>query len=83
MIEARRMMLEEGRAISLAAYAVGYESVPQFTRKYGRMFGLPAARDMKVARMQRQAAAWRNRSLLRLSSAVELQGYTSLHRTPG
>lgn len=56
LIEARRMMLAEGRAISHAAYAVGYESVPQFTREYGRMFGLPPARDMKAARTQIQAA---------------------------
>jgi AraC-like DNA-binding protein len=47
LIEARRLMLSEGEMISNAAYAVGYESVPHFTREYGRMFGLPPARDMK------------------------------------
>ncbi|WP_298232660.1 AraC family transcriptional regulator [uncultured Azohydromonas sp.] len=50
LIEARRMMLSEGVSASGAAFAVGYESVPQFTREYGRMFGLPPARDIKVAR---------------------------------
>ncbi len=57
LIEARRMMLAEGAMISNAAYAVGYESVSQFTREYGRMFGSPPARDMKAARNRLQAAA--------------------------
>lgn len=50
LIEARRMMLSEGVAGSHAAYAVGYESIPQFTREYGRLFGITPARDMKEAR---------------------------------
>jgi AraC-like DNA-binding protein len=54
LIEARRMMLADGEMISNAAYNVGYESIPQFTREYGRMFGLPPARDMKAARMRMQ-----------------------------
>lgn len=57
LIEARRMMLAEGTMISNAAYAVGYESVTQFTREYGRMFGLSPARDMKAARARMQPAA--------------------------
>ena len=40
LIEARRMMMAEGVTASSAAFAVGYESVSQFTREYGRMFGL-------------------------------------------
>lgn len=52
LIEARRMMLAEGEMISNAAYAVGYESVSQFTREYGRMFGMPPARDVKAAKMR-------------------------------
>lgn len=56
LIEARRMMLADGEMISNAAYAVGYESVSQFTREYSRMFGLPPARDMKVAKTQIQSA---------------------------
>lgn len=56
LIEARRRMLSDGEMISNAAYAVGYESVPQFTREYGRLFGLPPARDMKAARLRMQAA---------------------------
>ena len=43
-------MRAEGRSASHVAYAVGYESVPQFTREYGRLFGLPPAQDTKAAR---------------------------------
>lgn len=50
LIEARRRMLALGEAISDAAYAVGYESVPQFTREYRRMFGQPPARDLRETR---------------------------------
>jgi AraC-like DNA-binding protein len=57
LIEARRMLLSDGAAVSNAAYAVGYESVPQFTREYGRMFSLPPARDMKVAKARLQSVA--------------------------
>lgn len=47
LIEARRLMLSAGEPISNAAYSVGYESVPQFTREYGRLFGVPPARDRR------------------------------------
>jgi AraC-like DNA-binding protein len=57
LIEARRRMLTLGEAISEAAYGVGYESVPQFTREYGRMFGMPPARDVRQARMQMSSTA--------------------------
>lgn len=57
LIEARRRMLAEGRAISDAAYDVGYESVSQFTREYGRLFGAPPARDVRQARAQAAIAA--------------------------
>lgn len=57
LIEARRRMLALGAAISDAAYGVGYESVPQFTREYGRMFGQPPARDIRQARAQMNVAA--------------------------
>jgi len=57
LIEARRMMLSEGAMIADAAYAVGYESVPQFTREYGRLFGLPPGRDMRAAKGRMQPAA--------------------------
>ncbi|MNM46859.1 HTH-type transcriptional activator RhaS [compost metagenome] len=57
LIEARRMMLSEGASASIAAYAVGYESVPQFTREYGRMFGAPPVRDIKVSKTKVYATA--------------------------
>lgn len=50
LIEARRLMQSEGASASSAAFAVGYESVPQFTREYGRMFGLSPARDARAAK---------------------------------
>lgn len=51
LIEARRRMIAEGASASTAAYDVGYESVPQFTREYRRMFGMPPMRDVSAARM--------------------------------
>jgi AraC-like DNA-binding protein len=57
LIEARRMMLAKGTTISNAAYAVGYKSIPQFTREYSGMFGLPPARDMKAAKTRMHSAA--------------------------
>jgi AraC-like DNA-binding protein len=57
LIEARRLMMSEGRSASSAAFAVGYESVPQFTREYGRMFGLPPGKDMEAVRLWAGAAA--------------------------
>jgi AraC-like DNA-binding protein len=57
LIEARRALMAEGETISTVAYAVGYESVPQFTREYRRMFGMPPARDVKAARTLMQAVA--------------------------
>lgn len=47
LIEARRLMMSEGASATQAAFKVGYESVPQFTREYGRLFGQPPVRDTK------------------------------------
>lgn len=41
LVEARRLMLDEGFLASRSAFEVGYESVSQFTREYRRMFGAP------------------------------------------
>jgi len=57
LIEARRLMLAEGVSASSAAFAVGYESVPQFTREYGRMFGLPPVKDTEEAKSKVRASA--------------------------
>lgn len=45
LIEARRLMLDQGLSASSAAFEVGYESVSQFTREYRRMFQAPPKRD--------------------------------------
>ena len=37
---------------SSAAFAVGYVSVPQFTRDYARLFGAPPLRDARMARSE-------------------------------
>lgn len=50
LIEARRLLLAEGLSASAAAFAVGYESVQQFTREYRRMFGLPPGKDADARR---------------------------------
>jgi len=56
LIEARRLMISEGANASSAAFAVGYESVPQFTRDYGKLFGQPPVRDTKAVRTRALAA---------------------------
>ena len=57
LIEARRLLISDGVPASRAAFAVGYESVPQFTREYSRMFGLPPVRDAQTARSEARVAA--------------------------
>jgi len=56
LIEARRRMIAEGASASTAAYDVGYESVPQFTREYRRMFGMPPVKDASLARASTRVA---------------------------
>jgi AraC-like DNA-binding protein len=50
LVEARRLMLDEGLQASRAAFDVGYESVSQFTREYRRMFGAPPRQDSQRMR---------------------------------
>ena len=47
---ARQRMLMHGIDATSAAYAVGYESVSQFSREYSRYFGQPPIRDVKALR---------------------------------
>lgn len=56
LIEARRLILAKGRALSQAAYDVGYESASQFSREYARMFGRSPAKD-KAGASDRLASA--------------------------
>ena len=53
LIEARRLMMSDGVSASSAAFAVGYESASQFTREYGRLFGLPPIKDTGALRVLR------------------------------
>jgi AraC-like DNA-binding protein len=48
LIEARRLMRFQAASASSAAFAVGYESVPHFTRDYGKLFGAPPVRDART-----------------------------------
>jgi AraC-like DNA-binding protein len=46
LLEARRLMAEDGANVTGAAYRVGYESVSQFSREYARMFGASPKRNI-------------------------------------
>lgn len=46
LTEARRLMLDEGKNATEAAFGVGYESLSQFTREYRKMFGYPPSEDI-------------------------------------
>ncbi|HEY1098207.1 MAG TPA: AraC family transcriptional regulator [Myxococcota bacterium] len=46
LLEARRLITQQGMAITAAAFDVGYESPSQFTREYGRKFGVAPSRDV-------------------------------------
>lgn len=50
LLEARRLMVTEGEKAGIAALAVGYESVSQFSREYARMFGAPPRRETQRAK---------------------------------
>jgi AraC-like DNA-binding protein len=53
---ARQRMLIDGLDATSAAFEVGYESVSQFNREYGRMFGQPPMRDIRALRATTPAA---------------------------
>lgn len=46
--DARGRMLVGGLDATTAAFNVGYQSVTQFNREYGRFFGLPPSRDVRA-----------------------------------
>lgn len=46
--EARKLMISEHLDAAEAAFRVGYESPPQFTREYRRLFGAPPKRDVRA-----------------------------------
>jgi len=48
--KARLLMVQDGCTASAAAFAVGYESAPQFSREYKRQFGVTPGQDAKTMR---------------------------------
>ena len=46
LTEARRLMLDEGKNVTEAAFDVGYESLSQFNREYRKMFGSTPGKDI-------------------------------------
>lgn len=48
--KARLLMIQDGYTASAAAFAVGYESAPQFSREYKRQFGVSPGQDTKITR---------------------------------
>ncbi|GKS90755.1 AraC family transcriptional regulator [Acidovorax sp. SUPP2539] len=49
LMEARRLILSQGKSMSQVAFEVGYESASQFSREYARMHGRPPMRDKRQA----------------------------------
>ena len=45
LLEARRLMTDEGESAEGSAFKVGYNSASQFSREYSRMFGNAPLRD--------------------------------------
>ncbi|MBX7271324.1 MULTISPECIES: helix-turn-helix domain-containing protein [Stutzerimonas] len=55
LIEARRLIVSEGRSSSSAAFEVGYEGASHFARDYLRMFGILPGKDrLETSRPRRQ-----------------------------
>jgi len=46
LLEARRLMIQNGDSVTTVALEVGYESPSQFSREYSRFFGFPPSKDM-------------------------------------
>jgi AraC-like DNA-binding protein len=46
LLEAKRLMIEQGETAEGSAFAVGYKSASQFSREYSRMFGSSPSRNV-------------------------------------
>jgi len=73
LIEARRLLLSEGVSASSAAFAVGYQSVSQFSRDYRRTFGLPPARETATARRAKERTTSHQRGPIREHGIAKVQ----------
>jgi AraC-like DNA-binding protein len=60
LLQARKLLLAAGSSVTSVAHDVGYESSTQFSREYGRAFGLPPAKDAMriVASMKTRTRAF-------------------------
>jgi len=59
LLDARRLMISQAVNVETACYQVGYESPSQFSREYGRMFGVSPKRDamaMQAALLEGRAS---------------------------
>ena len=56
LLEARRLMVDEGESAEGSAFKVGYKSAPQFSREYSRMFGNSPLRDATKLKMNGNSA---------------------------
>lgn len=45
LLQARQLLVAQGKSVTAAALEVGYESPTHFSREYARAFGLPPAHD--------------------------------------
>lgn len=54
LTEARRLLFDEGKNVTEAAFDVGYESVSQFTREYKKMFGSSPSEDIELMKKTQQ-----------------------------
>lgn len=50
LLEAKRLLLQEGDSISEVAFEVGYESLSQFSREYSRKFGTSPSNERSARR---------------------------------
>lgn len=57
LLQARKLLVAGGQSVTAVAYEVGYDSPTQFSREYGRAFGLPPAKDaLRLASAIKQRA---------------------------
>jgi AraC-like DNA-binding protein len=89
LLEARRLMTEDGETAEGSAFTVGYNSPSQFSREYSRMFGTPPLRDaLKIRKTGDKGEAFggsaRNMVTDRAHPAAKLQPHlTAATRTAG